>query len=74
MPALPETSPAQRLLDVLGPIDELPDYPDVGDYGMPTRRPSEAVLEEAAWSHEHTRLGRLKRVHVFSFAGMSCDG
>jgi hydrogenase small subunit len=74
MPPLPETSPAQRLLDVLGPIEHLPDHPDEGDFGMPSRKPTEAVLESAAWSHEHTRLGPLKRVHVFWFAGMSCDG
>ncbi len=70
-----EKSPAQRLLDALGPVDRFHDHREVGDFGMPTRRSMDEMLARSSHaSFEQSRLGPLERVHAFWFAGMSCDG
>jgi hydrogenase small subunit len=72
---IPETTPAQRLLDVLGPISGFHgDDPEVGDFGMPARVTMEHFLEPHAKASPTSRLGPLEKVHLFWFAGMSCDG
>ncbi len=70
----PSKTPAQRLLDYCGPVDRF--HPDQGDFGNPARAYSEDlsnVLAVANTTHP-SRLGPLEKVHVFWFAGMSCDG
>jgi hydrogenase small subunit len=71
--AMPEKSPAQRLLDHLGPVEGYHDHEAIGDFGMPTRRSLEDMLgpntTETGFAHAH--LGPLKKVHAFWFAGMS---
>ncbi len=71
-----DKSPAQRLLDQLGPVDQLPDHEDVGDFGLPTRKTTEEMLapnaSQSGFADQH--LGPLRKVHAFWFAGMSCDG
>jgi hydrogenase small subunit len=67
-----QRTPAERLLEALGPVDRFNE--DVGDFGMPARVTMEQYLEPFAAADEHTRLGPLEKVHLFWFAGMSCDG
>jgi hydrogenase small subunit len=68
-------SPAQLLLDHLGPVDRFAsDDEDLGDFGSPARQVLEHLLEPASESGPATRLGPLEKVHAFWFAGMSCDG
>ena len=67
-----EKTPAERLLDALGPIDRY--NPDHGDFGSPARMTMEQYLEPHAMADEHSRLGPIEKVHLFWFAGMSCDG
>src|SRR5919202_810458 len=71
-----ETSqtPAQRLLEILGPVDRFHDTDELGDFGMPARAYMEHMLEPVAKAGPGTRLGPLEKVHAFWFAGMSCDG
>ena len=65
-------TPAERLLDALGPVDRY--NSDHGDFGSPARMSMEAYLEPFASADETSRLGPIEKVHVFWFAGMSCDG
>src|SRR5437899_12997577 len=66
--------PAQRLLEILGPVDRFHDVAALGDFGMPARATTEAFLEPLAKGEPTSRLGPLEKVHVFWFAGMSfCD-
>jgi len=67
-----EKTPAERLLDALGPIDHF--HEDVGDFGSPARMTMEEYLEPFAKADESSRLGPIEKVHLFWFAGMSCDG
>ncbi len=70
-------TPAQELLDELGPVDHFNiDDRDAeyGDFGMPSRAMMEHMLEPAAEAGPATRIGPLEKVHAFWFAGMSCDG
>jgi len=67
-------TPAERLLEVLGPVDRFHDLTEVGDFGMPARAMTEHLLEPAAKAGLISRMGPLEKVHVFWFAGMSCDG
>ncbi|MFN2489512.1 MAG: hydrogenase expression protein HypE [Actinomycetota bacterium] len=67
-------TPAQRLLEVLGPVDRFHDTDEIGDFGMPTRVYMEDMLEPVAKAGPTSRLGPLEKVHAFWFAGMSCDG
>src|ERR671925_358283 len=68
----PMKTPAQRLLDALGPVEGV--HEDVGDFGMPARATMEDLLAPHAAAGPRTRLGPLEKVHAFWFAGMSCDG
>ncbi len=65
-------TPAERLLDALGPVHRFNE--DHGDLGSPARMTMEAYLEPHAFADETTRMGPLEKVHLFWFAGMSCDG
>jgi hydrogenase small subunit len=67
-------TPAQQLLDVLGPVDRFHDREALGDFGMPARAFQEDYLEPHARASTFTRMGPLEKVHAFWFAGMSCDG
>ena len=67
-----QKTPAERLLDALGPVDTF--NPEYGDFGSPARITMEEYLEPHAMADEATRLGPLEKVHLFWFAGMSCDG
>jgi hydrogenase small subunit len=67
-------TPAQRLLDVLGPVGGSFDFDAIGDFGLPARMDMEHLAEPVAKAGPATRLGPLEKVHVFWFAGMSCDG
>ncbi len=67
-------SPAEELLELLGPVDVFHDQEELGDFGMPTRRFMEQMLEEIAHGGPDSRMGPLEKVHAFWFAGMSCDG
>ena len=67
-------TPAQRLLDVLGPVDRWHNFDEVGHMGLPSRAVMEDMLAPAAKAGPTSRLGPLEKIHVFWFAGMSCDG
>ena len=67
-------TPAQMLLDVLGPVDTFHDVSDLGSFGMPSGAMTEDMLASAAGAGLATRFGPLEKVHAFWFAGMSCDG
>jgi hydrogenase small subunit len=67
-------TPAQALLDTLGPVNRLADHPDVGDFGLPSRRTMEEALAPVSTASRAIRWGPLEKVHAFWFAGMSCDG
>ncbi|WP_231104776.1 NADH-quinone oxidoreductase subunit B family protein [Haloechinothrix halophila] len=69
-----ERTPAQRLLDALGPVDRFHDQAELGDFGMPSRSSMEAMLDPIAHTDPSTRIGPMDKIHVFWFAGMSCDG
>ncbi|MDX1659606.1 MAG: hypothetical protein R3343_12355 [Nitriliruptorales bacterium] len=69
------TSPAEQLLEVLGPVDRFNhDREDLGDFGMPSRAYMEDMIAPVAAAGPESRLGPLEKVHAFWFAGMSCDG
>jgi hydrogenase small subunit len=65
-------TPAQQLLDYLGPIQAF--HPDVGDFGSPARAMTEDIAAPIAKASSFSRMGPLEKVHAFWFAGMSCDG
>jgi len=67
-------TPAQELLDVLGPADTFHDTTDLGAFGMPSGAMTEDMLSPVADASMPTRFGPLEKVHAFWFAGMSCDG
>ena len=67
-------TPAQQLLELLGPVDRFHDPEELGDFGMPTRSPMEHLVEPVAKASAFSRMGPLEKVHAFWFAGMSCDG
>jgi hydrogenase small subunit len=73
-PPTPVKTPAQRLLDAHGPVDRFHDREHLGDFGMPNRTFMEDMLEPVAKAGPESRLGPLEKVHLFWFAGMSCDG
>jgi hydrogenase small subunit len=67
----PQRTPAQELLDLLGPVGE--DHASVGDFGMPSRMTTEEALDPIAGVGDDP-IGPLREVHAFWLAGMSCDG
>ena len=67
-------TPAQELLDLLGPVDSFHDTSQLGAFGMPSGAMTEDMLAAAAVAGLATRFGPLEKVHAFWFAGMSCDG
>ncbi len=69
-----QKTPAERLLEVLGPVDRFHDRTELGDFGMPARAFMEDILEPVARGGPSSRMGPLEKVHAFWFAGMSCDG
>jgi hydrogenase small subunit len=69
-----DRTPAQELLDLLGPVEGLPRHRDVGDFGMPSRAMTEDMLSGVADAKNPTRWGPMEKIHAFWFAGMSCDG
>jgi hydrogenase small subunit len=72
---MPNNTPAQRLLDALGPVSRFHgDDPSLGDFGMPNRSTFDQMLEPHSEAGHLSRLGPLDLIHVFWFAGMSCDG
>lgn len=68
------TTPAQQLLDLLGPAEGRHIPEDLGDFGLPARITQEEYLRPYATASPASRLGPLDKVHAFWFAGMSCDG
>ena len=67
-------TPAEKLLEALGPIDGFHDVSHLGAFGMPSGAMTEDMLAAAASAGMATRFGPLEKVHAFWFAGMSCDG
>jgi hydrogenase small subunit len=67
-------SPAQELLDMLGPVERFHDRAELGDFGVPARATMEQLTQPIAAASPKSRLGPLEAVHAFWFAGMSCDG
>ena len=67
-------TPAARLLRRLGKVSRFHDPDETGDFGMPARASMEELLEPHAAAGPKSRLGPLEKVHVFWFAGASCDG
>ena len=74
MAAVEGRTPAEQLLDHLGPVDRFHDRAELGDFGMPARAFQEDYLEPHAYASPASRMGPLEKVHAFWFAGMSCDG
>jgi hydrogenase small subunit len=73
-PHLEPRTPAQELLDALGPVQRFHDAEDVGAFGLPSGKVLEDMLSPEADAKHSTRFGPLQKIHVFWFAGMSCDG
>jgi hydrogenase small subunit len=67
-------TPAQDLLDLLGPVHTFHDTTHLGRFGMPSGAMTEEMLAPVASATGATRFGPLEKVHAFWFAGMSCDG
>jgi len=67
-------TPAQELLDELGPITQFHDLSHLGAFGMPSGAMTEDMLSPVATASTPTRFGPLEKVHAFWFAGASCDG
>jgi hydrogenase small subunit len=72
--AAPRRTPAQSLLDAVGPVAQFGNHPDVGAWGLPSGQTMEKALEPVAEAARAIRWGPLDKVHAFWFAGMSCDG
>jgi len=73
-PELEKRTPAEELLEVLGPIRGFHDSTHLGRFGMPSGELTEHMLAGDASASLATRFGPLEKVHAFWFAGMSCDG
>jgi len=73
--AAPAKTPAQQLLDALGPVEKFhSDDSELGDFGLPSRTWMEQMVQPVAQAGPLSRIGPLEKIHVFWFAGMSCDG
>ncbi|MDQ3974859.1 MAG: hydrogenase expression protein HypE [Actinomycetota bacterium] len=70
----PDKTPAQRLLDALGPVERYREREEYGDFGLFSGRTMEDELEPVARAGRISRIGPLEKVHAFWFSGMSCDG
>jgi len=73
-PDLNPLTPAQELLEGLGPVERFHDMESVGAFGLPSGDVTENMLSPVADAAHPTRFGPLQKLHVFWFAGMSCDG
>ena len=73
-PPLLARTPAQELLDALGPVERFHDAAETGAFGLPSGRVTEDMLAGEDDVTKATRFGPLDKLHVFWFAGMSCDG
>ncbi len=73
-PDLNPKTPAQELLEGLGPVERFHDTSEVGAFGLPSGDVTEQLLSPVADAKSPTRFGPLQKLHVFWFAGMSCDG
>jgi hydrogenase small subunit len=73
-PTLRARTPAQELLDALGPVDRFHDAEGVGAFGLPSGKVTEDMLSPVADAGRPSRFGPLEKIHVFWLAGMSCDG
>ncbi len=69
-----ERTPAQELLDLLGPVTSFHDTSHLGKFGMPSGAMTEDMLAPEAAASGITRFGPMEKVHAFWFAGLSCDG
>jgi len=67
-------TPAQQLLDLLGPVTQFHDKSHLGAFGLPSGGTTQDLLQGAAVAGTATRFGPLENVHAFWFAGLSCDG
>ena len=54
-------TPAEQLLDLLGPVDRYHDHAANGDFGMPARATMEDYLEPHAYAGPQSRLGPLEK-------------
>ena len=73
-PLLRARTPAQELLDELGPVERFHDLEEFGAFGLPSGQVTEDMLSAEDDATRATRFGPLDKLHVFWFAGMSCDG
>ncbi len=73
-PPLRARTPAQELLDELGPVERFHDLEEFGAFGLPSGQVTEDMLSAEDDATRATRFGPLEKLHVFWFAGMSCDG
>ncbi len=72
--AAPVRTPAEELLDLLGPVEHYHGDHDLGAFGMPARVMTEDFAAPSAKAGPMSRIGPLEKVHVFWLAGLSCDG
>lgn len=70
----PDRTPADQLLELLGPVSAFSNDRDWGDFGLPGRATTEQMVAPVAGVAPPSALGPLTKVHAFWFAGMSCDG
>jgi hydrogenase small subunit len=64
-------TPAQALLDRLGPVERFNhEDPSIGDFGLVNR----TYMEDMVTPIASGGIGPLEKVHAFWIAGMSCDG
>ncbi len=70
----PAKTPAERLLEALGPVNRFHDPDELASFGMPSGAFLGDMLEPVAKAGPTSRFGPLEKIHVFWFAGMSCDG
>ncbi len=67
-------TPAEELLDALGPVERFHDTEHLGAFGLPSGGMTEDLVTDASVASSTTRFGPLEKVHAFWFAGASCDG
>ncbi len=62
---LADVTPAEQLLELLGPVDRFHDRSELGDFGMPARAYMEDMVAPAAKAGALSRIGPLEKVHAF---------